>query len=115
MPALAGFRDEGSAFPCLLGFPCFLCFRYTGTDGAVPKWPKGEVCKTSIRGFESHPRLQFRRRRNCPVVDPEPAEGSERSEIEGPPLEFHPFLPPSAACLGAVRRSNLLARNGCRS
>jgi hypothetical protein len=27
--------------------------------GAVPKWPKGEVCKTSIRGFESHPRLHY--------------------------------------------------------
>lgn len=26
--------------------------------GAVPKRPKGEVCKTSIRGFKSHPRLQ---------------------------------------------------------
>jgi hypothetical protein len=33
-------------------------FRYTKKLGAVPKWPKGEVCKTSIRGFESHPRLQ---------------------------------------------------------
>src|SRR5260370_19053552 len=32
---------------------------YTQRFGAVPKWPKGEVCKTSIRGFESHPRLQF--------------------------------------------------------
>jgi hypothetical protein len=31
---------------------------YTCQFGAVPKWPKGEVCKTSIRGFESHPRLQ---------------------------------------------------------
>ena len=31
---------------------------YTYRFGAVPKWPKGEVCKTSIRGFESHPRLQ---------------------------------------------------------
>src|SRR5258705_141547 len=29
------------------------CFRYTEKLGAVPKWPKGEVCKTSIRGFES--------------------------------------------------------------
>src|ERR1700687_6112375 len=37
------------------------CFRYTKKLGAVPKWPKGEVCKTSIRGFESHPRLQARR------------------------------------------------------
>src|ERR1700722_8539775 len=27
-------------------------------QGAVPKWPKVEVCKTSFRGFESHPRLQ---------------------------------------------------------
>ncbi len=34
-------------------------FRYTQKKGAVPKWPKGEVCKTSIRGFESHPRLQL--------------------------------------------------------
>ena len=33
---------------------------YTCKFGAVPKWPKGEVCKTSIRGFESHPRLQAR-------------------------------------------------------
>jgi hypothetical protein len=32
---------------------------YTRLFGAVPKWPKGEVCKTSIRGFESHPRLHF--------------------------------------------------------
>src|SRR5258708_3310775 len=32
---------------------------YTQRFGAVPKWPKGEVCKTSIRGFESHPRLQI--------------------------------------------------------
>ena len=32
---------------------------YTCEFGAVPKWPKGEVCKTSIRGFESHPRLHF--------------------------------------------------------
>src|ERR1700730_12611662 len=32
-----------------------ICWR---TLGAVPKRPKGEVCKTSIRGFESHPRLQ---------------------------------------------------------
>src|SRR5690348_8903038 len=32
---------------------------YTEKPGAVPKRPKGEVCKTSIRGFESHPRLQF--------------------------------------------------------
>ena len=32
---------------------------YTYKFGAVPKWPKGEVCKTSIRGFESHPRLQL--------------------------------------------------------
>ena len=32
---------------------------YTLKFGAVPKWPKGEVCKTSIRGFESHPRLQI--------------------------------------------------------
>ena len=32
---------------------------YTSRFGAVPKWPKGEVCKTSIRGFESHPRLHF--------------------------------------------------------
>ena len=32
-------------------------FCYTQKFGAVPKWPKGEVCKTSIRGFESHPRL----------------------------------------------------------
>src|SRR5580704_9224653 len=30
---------------------------YWRTLGAVPKRPKGEVCKTSIRGFESHPRL----------------------------------------------------------
>jgi hypothetical protein len=34
-------------------------FCYTQKFGAVPKWPKGEVCKTSIRGFESHPRLQI--------------------------------------------------------
>ncbi len=34
---------------------------YTWRFGAVPKWPKGEVCKTSIRGFESHPRLQASR------------------------------------------------------
>src|SRR5229473_436757 len=34
---------------------------YTSRFGAVPKWPKGEVCKTSIRGFESHPRLQTSR------------------------------------------------------
>ena len=34
-------------------------FCYTSKFGAVPKWPKGEVCKTSIRGFESHPRLQI--------------------------------------------------------
>jgi hypothetical protein len=34
---------------------------YTQRFGAVPKWPKGEVCKTSIRGFESHPRLQISR------------------------------------------------------
>jgi hypothetical protein len=34
---------------------------YTLRFGAVPKWPKGEVCKTSIRGFESHPRLQASR------------------------------------------------------
>src|SRR6266568_4871341 len=34
---------------------------YTQRFGAVPKWPKGEVCKTSIRGFESHPRLQASR------------------------------------------------------
>ena len=27
--------------------------------GAVPKWPKGMVCKTIMRGFESLPRLQF--------------------------------------------------------
>ena len=33
-------------------------FGYNKWFGAVPKWPKGEVCKTSIRGFESHPRLQ---------------------------------------------------------
>jgi integrase len=26
--------------------------------GVVPKWPKGMVCKTIIRGFESLPRLQ---------------------------------------------------------
>ena len=32
---------------------------YTEKPGAVPKRPKGEVCKTSIRGFESHPRLQL--------------------------------------------------------
>ena len=32
---------------------------YTQSFGAVPKWPKGEVCKTSIRGFESHPRLHI--------------------------------------------------------
>src|SRR5713101_6848041 len=38
------------------GSPWKLC--YTQKFGAVPKWPKGEVCKTSIRGFESHPRLQ---------------------------------------------------------
>ena len=25
----------------------------------MPKWSKGEVCKTSIRGFESRPRLQL--------------------------------------------------------
>ena len=31
---------------------------YWHSNGAVPKWPKGEVCKTSIRGFNSHPRLQ---------------------------------------------------------
>jgi hypothetical protein len=36
--------------------PWMIC--YTRLFGAVPKWPKGEVCKTSIRGFESHPRLQ---------------------------------------------------------
>ena len=35
-------------------------FRYTSSFGAVPKRPKGEVCKTSIRGFKSHPRLQNR-------------------------------------------------------
>ena len=29
--------------------------------GAVPKWPKGMVCKTIIRRFESDPRLQFSR------------------------------------------------------
>src|SRR2546426_525886 len=33
-------------------------FCYNDGFGAVPKRPKGEVCKTSIRGFESHPRLQ---------------------------------------------------------
>ena len=31
----------------------------TPRSGAVPKRPKGEVCKTSIRGFESHPRLHY--------------------------------------------------------
>lgn len=25
--------------------------------GAVPKWPKGAVCKTAIRRFKSGPRL----------------------------------------------------------
>src|SRR5467141_2421380 len=29
--------------------------------GAVPKWPKGMVCKTIMRGFESLPRLQLSR------------------------------------------------------
>lgn len=27
--------------------------------GAVPKWSKGTVCKTVIRGFESRPHLPF--------------------------------------------------------
>src|SRR5947209_13172670 len=36
---------------------------YTQKPGAVPKRPKGEVCNTSIRGFGSHPRLQFVPRR----------------------------------------------------
>src|SRR6266550_26853 len=36
-------------------------FCYNDGFGAVPKRPKGEVCKTSIRGFESHPRLQASR------------------------------------------------------
>jgi hypothetical protein len=30
---------------------------YTEKFGAVPKWPKGMVCKTIIRRFESDPRL----------------------------------------------------------
>src|ERR1035437_8363848 len=32
-------------------------FAILHTFGAVPKRPKGAVCKTSIRGFKSHPRL----------------------------------------------------------
>jgi hypothetical protein len=36
--------------------------------GAVPKWPKGEVCKTSIRGFESHPRLHIPRVRSEDIL-----------------------------------------------
>ena len=43
------------AFPALTGLADFAILE---KFGAVPKWPKGEVCKTSIRGFESHPRLQ---------------------------------------------------------
>ncbi len=43
--------------------------------GAVPKWPKGEVCKTSIRGFKSHPRLQRFRPGNV--------ASSERNEPRG--------------------------------
>ena len=27
--------------------------------GAVAKWPKAKVCKTFIRGFDSHPHLHF--------------------------------------------------------
>lgn len=35
-----------------------LHWRWQVDFGAVAKWPKAEVCKTSIRGFDSHPRLQ---------------------------------------------------------
>jgi hypothetical protein len=49
--ALPSSDREGQAPPLQV-----IC--YTRMFGAVPKWPKGEVCKTSIRGFESHPRLQ---------------------------------------------------------
>ncbi len=35
----------------------FSNFAILQSHGAVPKRPKGEVCKTSIRGFKSHPRL----------------------------------------------------------
>jgi hypothetical protein len=47
--------------------PQVIC--YTRLFGAVPKWPKGEVCKTSIRGFESHPRLQDSKPFSPPWID----------------------------------------------
>jgi RHS repeat-associated protein len=49
---------------------------YTLKLGAVPKWPKGEVCKTSIRGFESHPRLHSFRVRSEEILYK--FEGKER-------------------------------------
>ena len=36
-------------------------FPYIACRGAVPKWPKGMVCKTIIRRFESDSRLHIRR------------------------------------------------------
>lgn len=34
-------------------------FKYNLVDGAIPKWSKGTVCKTVIRGFESRSHLHF--------------------------------------------------------
>ena len=36
-----------------------MVFLYNHLDGAMPKWSKGMVCKTIIRGFESRSHLQF--------------------------------------------------------
>ena len=63
-------------FPVASGNAQWSCeFCYTQKFGAVPKWPKGEVCKTSIRGFKSHPRLQpfhaltFARHPQSPIIN----------------------------------------------
>ncbi len=50
---------------CPVTFFCLLrlisCFRYNAVilQGGVPKWSKGEVCKTFIRRFESARRLHL--------------------------------------------------------
>jgi hypothetical protein len=71
--------------------------------GAVPKWPKGEVCKTSIRGFDSHPRLQafLQVLPSVRVFNPE-----TQSVVMSAPFYFAKVIPADLSSANAVLRNS---------
>ncbi len=48
---------QSSIYACAIIELCRRCFVESFRAGGVAKWPKATVCKTVIRGFDSHRRL----------------------------------------------------------